>query len=163
LSEAAVREHGALVIDGVGGYAIGEHLPDRDGLAAGLLLVDYCLHKQRSLSELADELEPFIDGGVYLCQVTRLAQPDPNAVTELLQRLAPPLTVSGITFNAGRAFGGERDPSGAPIARKLLTEDGSWLLLQLDGGGCQLRLTVEATSAERAEALMDVGKTIGTG
>lgn len=163
LSLAAVREHASLAVDGAGGYAIGEHLPDRDGLAAGLLLVDYCLRTQRSLSELIAEVEPLTAGSVYLRQTVPRADRTSQDVTDQLQRLAPPVTVSGETFTSGRMFGDGGGVVDAPWALKLKTEDGSWLLLQLDACQGQLVMTAEAETREQAERLLTAGSTLASG
>lgn len=163
LSLAAVREHASLVVDGAGGYAVGEHLPDRDGLAAGLLLVDYCLRTQRTISELIAEVEPLTTSSVYLRQTVPLGDRDPDDVIDQLQCLAPPVTVSGETFTSGRMFGDGGGVVDAPRALKLKTDDGSWLLLQLDARQGQLLMTVEAETREQAEQLLTAGSRLASG
>lgn len=157
LSLAMVREHASLAVDGDGGYAIGDHLPDRDGLAAGLLLVDYCLHTQRRLSELIEEVEPIIGGSVYLRRAVPLGNRDLAAMTDRLERLAPPIKISGESFTGGRIFGASGGIHESHWALKLTADGDQWLLLQLDANLGQLLLTVEAETRERAEALVGAG------
>ncbi len=60
ISQAMIDERAVIGGEESGGYAFGFHLPDRDGVLAALLLIDYTIRSGKRLSQLIEELEEAI-------------------------------------------------------------------------------------------------------
>jgi phosphomannomutase len=130
-----------------GGVALGRHIPERDGLAAGLLLLELLATRRQSVPRLLKELErefgPHRYGRVDL-QVPRAL------VEERLARLqaGPPTRLIDSPVERLQTFDG----------CKMTARDGSWLMLRGSGTEPVLRIYAEARSKSRVEQLLARGK-----
>jgi len=134
-----------------GGIAAAGHIPERDGVYIGLLIVEMMVKRDRPLSGLVDELlEEF--GPHYHYRDDIHIRPDRKE--QLLDRL-----------DAG---GGLDEVDGHPVTRvdtldgfKHFTDDG-WVLVRPSGTEPVLRVYSEAPSPDAARALVkDVGRQLG--
>ena len=55
-----VNQKGVLASDGLGGYAFGEHIMERDGILAAFLLMEMVAVRKKSLSFLIGELQDML-------------------------------------------------------------------------------------------------------
>jgi phosphomannomutase len=133
-----------------GGFAFGFHLPDRDGLLAALLLIDYTLQTGRTISELVDDLEDSI--GVWRSR--RIDLPlSHERETEVAQRLTEvtwPKEIASLPIIEVSELDGTR----------LRFADGSWLLIRQSGTEPLLRLYAEAHDPETVDALLLGARTL---
>lgn len=133
-----------------GGFAFGFHLPDRDGLLAALLLIDYTLQSGRSISELLEDLEDAI--GVW--RYRRLDLPlIPERMAEVEERLSEvkwPKEIASLPVSEVVDVDGTR----------VLFADGSWLLIRGSGTEPILRFYAEAHDAETVDALLLGARTL---
>ncbi len=128
-----------------GGIAVKGHIPERDGVFIGLTIVEMMMARKRTLSELVDEIQDefgplyFARNDLHTSQARKEAFLDmlenrrPNAVAgEAVERVE---TLDGFKFRLG---------------------DG-WLMFRPSGTEPVLRVYAEASSQDRADALVAEG------
>lgn len=132
-----------------GGFAIAKHLPERDGILGGLLLLDLFLRRGKTPSEVLDELFSKIGPHFY----DRLDITYPAEQREaILKRVdtARPDALAGMTVNNINTQGGY----------KYYLQDGSWLLIRFSGTEPLLRIYTETRSQDMVEKLLSEGRVI---
>ena len=139
-----------------GGFGFGMHIPERDGLASGLFLLDLWLTKGKRASEVLAELQALAGPSYYNRIDIRFAREGYDAVkTDTLGRLADeaPTELAGqnvverVALDTGDGF-------------KFYRTDGSWLLIRFSGTEALLRVYAEARSPEDVESLLAEGRRI---
>ena len=145
---AALLERGELAIGGEesGGIGFAGYLPERDGLLAGLMLLEAVAMAGTTLGSLVDAMVR--EFGDYHYDRKDLARPA-GATQEALGRLgeSPPDEVAGLTVRGIDPLDG----------LKLLLGEEGWLLLRASGTEPVLRIYAEARSAEKVDALLQAG------
>ncbi|MEP6469921.1 MAG: phosphoglucomutase/phosphomannomutase family protein [Chloroflexota bacterium] len=139
-----------------GGFGFGMHIPERDGLASGLFLMDLWLTKRKQMSEVLAELQALAGPSYYNRIDIRFSREDYDALkADTLARLeheAPQEL-------AGRAVE-RRQPLETGDGYKFYRDDGSWLLIRFSGTEALLRIYVEARSPDDVDALLEAGRAI---
>jgi phosphomannomutase len=139
-----------------GGFGFGMHIPERDGLASGLFLLDLWLTKAKKASEVLAELQALAGPSYYNRIDIRFAREGYDAVkADTLARLeheAPETLV-------GRAVV-RRQALETGDGFKFYRDDGSWLLIRFSGTEALLRIYVEARSPADVEAMLEDGRRI---
>lgn len=127
-----------------GGIAVKGHLPERDGVYIGLLIVEMMVKRGKALSELVQEIHD--EFGPHVCRRIDLHTTEAQK-QHVLRRL--------------REEGGLREIDGHSVERidtldgfKHIMKDG-WLLVRASGTEPVLRIYSEAPTAEAAEALLE--------
>ena len=139
-----------------GGFGFGMHIPERDGLASGLFLLDLWLTKGRQASEVLAELQALAGPSYYDRIDIRFKREGYDAVkADTLARLASEAPEA----LAGQAVV-ERLDLETRDGFKFYREDGSWLLIRFSGTEALLRVYAEARSPEDVEALLAEGRTL---
>ncbi len=140
---AAWCQREAVILGGEesGGYGFPQHLLDRDGVLAGLLLVEYIVQSGRSLGALLEELAKRFGPSVYqrvdLPVPPNIAQGWPNPPCRLGQRaITDVATLDGLKLKLGN--------------------DG-WILFRASGTEPLLRVYAEAPSKAVLEETMEAG------
>lgn len=137
-----------------GGFGYGMHIPERDGLASGLFLLDLWLTKAKRASEVLAELQALAGPSYYNRIDIRFGREGYDAVKAgTLARLEheAPATL------AGRAVM-RRQSLDTGDGFKFHCDDGSWLLIRFSGTEALLRIYSEARSPEEVEALLAEGR-----
>ena len=138
-----LKEKVLLGIEESGGIAIQGHLPERDGLLSGLLLLEALVTMKKSVTEaigfLQKEFGPFYSGRIDLENVPAERQ---NAILNRLKK-SPPSHVGGRRVVAVQTMDGF----------KLKFEKG-WLLVRPSGTEPLLRLYAEAPSSGEVQSLL---------
>ena len=146
ISEIMLSED--ILIGGEEGGGIGfkNHLPERDGVLAGLLLLEAMAFAGKSLAGLVDDLHAEVGFHAY----TRSdLHPSPEKMPRIIAHLQglKPAEFAGETLQS--------------VTRKdgtLLTfSDASWLLLRSSGTEPVVRVYAEAGSRERVDILIAAG------
>ncbi len=126
-----------------GGIAIARHIPERDGILSGLLLLELMTQEKKSLSKLITELEA--DIGTH-----RFARVDLALAADKINEIRRHVTDFSRETLAGLPI--------AEILRidgcRLNLADGSWVLIRASGTEPLLRLYAEAESNERVQELL---------
>jgi phosphomannomutase len=130
-----------------GGYGFRGHIPERDGILAGLYFLDFMTKTSKTPSQLLDYL--YVKVGPHYCERvdSHISRNSKRRILDHLSSISPD-TIAGAKVTKTDTTDGFR----------CLLDDGSWLLIRLSGTEPLVRLYSEATSLERARELLDEGK-----
>ncbi len=131
-----------------GGYAFRNHIPERDGILAGLYFLDLMVKTNKSPSQLTD----YLYSKVGLHYYDRLDFPLPSEKhQEIIDRIqTTPNYIAGIKVTGVNTTDGFR----------FLLADGSWLLIRFSGTEPLVRLYAESTTKEKVAEILENGKKI---
>jgi phosphomannomutase len=139
-----------------GGFGFGMHIPERDGLASGLFLLDLWLTKGKKASEVLAELQALAGPSYYNRIDIRFAREGYDVVkADTLARLeheAPEALASRPVIRRQALDTGD--------GFKFYRDDGSWLLIRFSGTEALLRIYVEARSPADVDELLEAGRRI---
>jgi phosphomannomutase len=140
-----------------GGFGVRGHIPERDGILAGLYFADMIVKEGRPLSEILAALESEVGPHAYArhdIQMPRETyETDRRRVMRTLEGRAPQTL-------AGRNVERVRDDDGF----KFYLDDGSWVLLRTSGTEPLIRVYSEAGSPEEVDArLAALEEVVGIG
>ncbi|WP_224959468.1 phosphoglucomutase/phosphomannomutase family protein [Geomonas subterranea] len=134
-----------------GGLGVKGHIPERDGILMGLLLLEAMAMSGKGLRALLEETMDEIGHFHY----SRIDLPiDPQAKQLLLERMQ----AGGITSIAGFAVARHNFSDGF----KFIFGDGSWLLIRPSGTEPVLRLYSEAGDPEKVALLLNAARDIAS-
>ncbi len=129
-----------------GGYAFRRHIPERDGILAGLYFLDMMVRLNRKPSELVELLFEQVGPHFY----NRIDSPLPSrerSEVEEQVRTAQPVTIGGLHVTDLNTLDGF----------KFSLEDGSWLLIRFSGTEPIVRVYCETTQADRVQPILQDG------
>jgi len=124
-----------------GGYGYSFHLPERDGILSGLLLLELVAATGRSLAELVQDL--FAEVGPHYYRRRDLELPERIEVVERL-KARPPQEVAGFAVREVETLDG----------LKLRFKEG-WLLMRASGTEPILRLYCEMDELSKVQKLLE--------
>lgn len=129
------------------GMTIKDHVPEKDGILACMLVAEMAAREKKSLKELLKRL--YREVGTILDHRINIhvSESDRKAVEE---RLAHPLT----DLHGLRVKGKKTTADGT----KYMLEDDSWVLMRMSGTEPVVRIYVESASESRLNALIDAGR-----
>jgi alpha-D-glucose phosphate-specific phosphoglucomutase len=126
-----------------GGFGFKNYVPERDGILAGLLILEMMAYRKKDLIRIMDETEK--EYGRFCYKREDCEYPDEKKKTLFGNLKAnPPAKLAGVNV---------RDINTKDGA-KFICEDGSWLLYRLSGTEPILRIYVEAPSDAKVAAIM---------
>lgn len=130
-----------------GGIGFKDYLPERDGLLAGLLLLEMMAHRNKSIKEIMRQVER--DYGRFCYD---RADVHYEAGAALISNINehPFKEILKIPVKEMKSYDGI----------KFILQDGSWLLFRLSGTEPILRIYAESHSASRARSLVKFGKSL---
>jgi phosphomannomutase len=137
-----------------GGFGFGMHIPERDGLAAGLFLLDLWLSKDKEASAVLAELQALAGPSYYDRADIRFKREVYEGVKQdTLARLEheAPDELAGVPV-VKRIQLDTRD------GFKFYRQDGTWLLIRFSGTEALLRIYAEARSPDEVQALIAEGR-----
>jgi len=137
-----------------GGFGFGMHIPERDGLAAGLFLLDLWLSKGKEASAVLAELQALAGPSYYDRADIRFKREVYDGVKqETLARLEheAPDEVAGVPVV-------KRIQLDTKDGFKFYRQDGTWLLIRFSGTEALLRIYAEARSPDEVQALIAEGR-----
>ncbi len=129
-----------------GGYAFRGHLPERDGIVAGLFLLDFVVQTGKTPSQLLDHLFAMVGPHYYQRIDTDFPEDQRAAIQKRLQDARPPSL-------AGFAVTGINTMDGF----KYLLNDGGWLVIRFSGTEPIMRFYVETTREKKVQELLEAG------
>lgn len=128
-----------------GGYAFHGHVPERDGILAGLFILDMMVKLGKKPSELIDVLFSKV-GPHYYDRVDTHFEGDRKTREKRILEAKPEkiggLKVTGLVTMDGYKFN---------------LEDGGWLLIRFSGTEPIIRVYTETTHSDRVQAIIDDG------
>ncbi len=130
-----------------GGFGFKNHIPERDGILAGLFLADMCVRLQRRPSELVQYL--FSKAGPHFYDRWDLKFPaeQRQAIMERLRHARPNEIDGTKVTGVGTADG-----------FKFYMADGSWVLVRFSGTEPLLRIYTETDDLERVQRVLAAGR-----
>ena len=142
----AMLEHDALIGgEESGGYAFHGHVPERDGILAGLYILDMMVKLQSKPSQLLDLLFEKV-GAHYYDRIDTRFTGDSQARRERILA-ANPETIGGLSvieLNTKDGF-------------KFSLGDYGWLLIRFSGTEPIIRVYTETTERDRVQAILEDG------
>ena len=128
-----------------GGYAFRGNVPERDGILAGLYILDMMVKLNRKPDELVQLIfEKF--GPSYYDRIDTPFTGDREPIEERV-RNAKPETIGGLKVVDFRTIDGYQ----------FMLEDGGWLLIRFSGTEPLLRVYCETTHPDRVQAILEDG------
>ena len=129
-----------------GGYAFRRHIPERDGILAGLYMLDLMVRLNRKPSELVELLFEQVGPHFYNRIDSPLPSQERSEVEEQV-RTAQPVTIGGLQVTDLNTLDGF----------KFSLEDGGWLLIRFSGTESIVRVYCETTQADRVQPILQDG------
>lgn len=128
-----------------GGYAFHGHVPERDGILAGLNILDMMVRLNKKPSELIDLLFAKV-GPHYYDRIDTQFQGDRKSREQLILD-ANPETIGGLKVVKLDTMDGF----------KFTLEDGGWLLIRFSGTEPIIRVYTETTHEDKVQAILEDG------
>lgn len=128
-----------------GGFAFQNHVPERDGILAGLYFLDMMVRLQKKPSELLALLFRVV-GAHYYDRIDTAFQGDRKAREQMILQ-ANPETLGGLKVTSLDLTDGF----------KFNLEDGGWMLVRFSGTEPILRVYTETTHAECVQGILQDG------
>lgn len=128
-----------------GGYAFRGNVPERDGILAGLFMLDFMVKTGKKPSELLAELFSKI-GSHYYDRIDTAFSGD-RATREKAILDAKPATIGGLKVAGLNTLDGF----------KFILEDGGWLLIRFSGTEPIMRVYCETTHKDKVQAILQDG------
>jgi len=130
-----------------GGYGFRGHIPERDGILAGLYFLDLMIKTGKTPSQLIDYLYSKIGPHYYQRTDVEFPEGERQVITGRLEH-NPPKSLDGVkvvTFDTTDGF-------------RFILADTTWLLIRFSGTEPLLRIYAESNSLPRVERLLELGK-----
>jgi phosphomannomutase len=129
-----------------GGYAFRNHVPERDGILAGLYLLDMMVRRGQSPSQLVASLFAKV-GPHFYDRVDRALPPENRAASEQRLKNEHPDRLAGLRVTGVNTLDGY----------KYAFEDGGWLLIRFSGTEPLVRVYTETTVKDRVQPILRAG------
>jgi phosphomannomutase len=129
-----------------GGIGFPGHIPERDGILAGLMLLELLATERVSVNQLIARLEKDYGPHRYARIDTHFPLEKRGALMEFCKNHPPPKLLRS-ALKEIKSFDGV----------KFIAENGSWLMLRGSGTEPILRIYAEAKSDEDAQRLLKLG------
>jgi phosphomannomutase len=130
-----------------GGIGFQGHIPERDGILAGMLLLELLATERKKPSEIIADINREFGPHFYLRLDPHYAL---DKIPALMERLKtdPPKDLAGSPFDHLTHYDGV----------KLYARDGSWLMVRGSGTEPIIRIYAESDSPERVKKLIEQGQ-----
>ncbi|MYB40804.1 MAG: phosphoglucomutase/phosphomannomutase family protein [Chloroflexi bacterium] len=132
-----------------GGYAFRGHIPERDGVLSGLLLLDYMVQTGKPASQLLAELYDELGPHEYDRVDVTLREEERDAIAEQAAA-ATPSEIAGLRVVSRDTLDGYR----------FTLEGGWWLLMRFSGTEPLLRIYAELPSADQVRRAIEQGQAL---
>jgi phosphomannomutase len=130
-----------------GGYGFRSHIPERDGILAGLYFLDLMVKTGRSPSQLIDYLHSKVGAHYYQRTDLRFSEQAHKAINERVRSFSPK-SLDGVEVASSDTKDGFR----------FILADNSWLLIRFSQTEPLLRLYAESNTPERVEKLLKLAQ-----
>ena len=142
-----VAENAIIGGEESGGYGFRGHVPERDGILAGLYFLDFMLQTGKTPSQLLDYLYSKVGPHYYRRRDFTFPEDQRQAITKRVSDNLPQ-SIGGIKVVKVNATDGFH----------LTLADTTWLLIRFSGTEPVLRIYAESDSLARVEKLLELGK-----
>ncbi len=132
-----------------GGYAFRQHVPERDGILAGLFLLDMMVRTGKKPSELLDTLFAKVGAHYY------------DRIDTYFEAARKPEILANVANARPQTIGGLKVTDIVTIdGHQFLMEDGGWLLVRFSGTEPVIRVYCETTHEDKVQAILQDGMKI---
>lgn len=128
-----------------GGFAFRGHVPERDGILAGLYILDMMIKMRKKPSELLEHLFSKIGPHYYDRIDTRFSGDKEKKIKRILE--SKPQYIAGLRVLDLNSFDGY----------KFILDDGGWLLIRFSGTEPLIRVYCETTHKDKVKEILDDG------
>lgn len=135
-----------------GGYGFRGHIPERDGILAGLYFLDLMVATGKTPSQLIAYLYSLVGAHYYDRVDLHYPQEQRDAIIGRVAETRP--QVAGHAVARQEVFGGNGEPIGGV---RYTLDDGSWLLVRFSGTEPVLRIYAECRSLVAVRRVLDAG------
>jgi len=133
-----------------GGFAFRGNVPERDGILAGLYLLDFMVRKQMKPSELIQYLYSIVGEHFYKRVDTRLESLTHKDEVQRTVAAARPESIAGLKVTGINTLDGYQ----------FLMEDGGWMLVRFSGTEPLIRVYCETTHGDKVDQIIRDGLAI---
>ena len=130
-----------------GGYGFRGHMPERDGILAGLYYLDLMLKTGKTPSELLDYLHSKVGPHYFKRVDVEFAKDERQAINKRIRDNFPK-SIDGVKVIETNTRDGFR----------FVLADTAWLLIRFSGTEPVLRIYAESNTLTRVEKLLELGK-----
>jgi len=132
-----------------GGFAFAGHIPERDGILAGLYILDFIVRTGKRPSELIEHLFSIVGAHYYDRVDYEYEDGEREALAKRLRMCEDhlPESMGGLRVIGLDTLDGHR----------FMLEDGGWLLVRLSGTEPVVRVYTETTHEDRVASLLEAG------
>jgi phosphomannomutase len=130
-----------------GGFAFRGHVPERDGILAGLFLLDFMVRRAEKPSGLVRYLYEQVGAEYFYDRVDMRLRPEEHEQANRRVQAAQPTQIAGLPVVSRNATDGV----------KFMMEDGGWLLIRFSGTEPVIRIYCETTHGDKVRAILDEG------
>ena len=148
LGPVFMEQEGLAAGEESGGYAFQGHIPERDGLLSGLLILDMMIKTQSTISELIEKLTNKVGQHFYIRADIPFEHSKRKEIDNILKNRSFN-SISGININNVNEEDGF----------KFNLQNDSWVLVRFSGTEPLLRLHAESNSQDHVESLIEDIKT----
>jgi alpha-D-glucose phosphate-specific phosphoglucomutase len=141
-----LRQNALIGGEESGGYGFRGHVPERDGLLAGLYFLDFMARTGKTPSQLLAHLYDKVGPHYYDRRDTVFNEAERSVIIERMAG-SEPASIDGVRLLRKETADGFR----------FLLEDGGWLLVRFSGTEPLLRVYAESKSEENVQRLLDIG------
>ena len=144
LGPVFMEQEGLAAGEESGGYAFQGHIPERDGLLSGLLILDMMIKTQSTISELIEKLTNKVGQHFYIRADIPFEHSKRKEIDNILKNRSFN-SISGININNVNEEDGF----------KFNLQNNSWVLVRFSGTEPLLRLHAESNSQDQVESLIE--------
>ena len=142
-----IRENALMGGEESGGFGFRGHIPERDGLLSGLLVLEHMARSGKRPSELLEDLYSVVGPHHYQRRDRSFPSEDRDRLSARLGQ-AEPDRIAGTPVVRTDSIDG----------RRYTLAGNEWLLMRFSGTEPLLRMYAEAKSPEKVEALLDAAE-----
>ncbi|MFC1898900.1 phosphoglucomutase/phosphomannomutase family protein [Chloroflexota bacterium] len=144
-----IREDALIGGEESGGYGFRGHVPERDGILAGLYFLDLMQKTSKSPSLLIEYLHSKVGPHFFKRADVKFPESERQEITRRIKNNYPQ-SINGVKVTETDTKDGFR----------FILEDNSWLLIRFSGTEPLLRIYAESNTPEGVEKLIEQGKII---
>jgi phosphomannomutase len=137
-----------------GGYGFRGHIPERDGILAGLYFLDMMVQTGKTPSQLVEYLYSKVGPHFYNRIDLHFPPLERGAIVERVSSAEPDKLNDTAVAKKDSYYDDDKKVSGV----RFSLDNGAWLLIRFSGTEPVLRVYAEAGSPQAVEAILAVGK-----